>query len=334
MFALRLFSRSASREPSASHVTPNPFLDQNFNSVWKTADADSSTPQASALDADALYEMCVAEEKTLQILEEEDLCYKCPVEGSEPRCLQPVSLVAFARVFLTFLDGNFDAGNLDDMLVPPITCEMLRDRWTPVLQGYFTSMITSCTNYMLEWYGDKPLEDGKYSQCLDERIRTATVVSFRDCVDFGLSSVPFSPIVPRDSPLQVDDQFLLTGKVRYTSSIYATKSDADSAQRMFDLDQAGRFPSSGREGSPFEQVYYELTVNSMYTTIKVGFYERSINMLFPMDVAISTAALVITSSCILFHTRSPFITLLGLSQIMFAIPVAYFVYYWFCGFPL
>ena len=48
----------------------------NLNSVWKTIDADELSPVVSALDADALYEMCLAEEATLQTLEEHDLCYQ------------------------------------------------------------------------------------------------------------------------------------------------------------------------------------------------------------------------------------------------------------------
>ena len=74
----------------------------NLNSVWKTIDADELSPVVSALDADALYEMCLAEEATLQILEEHDLCYQCPIDKTDDsapkKCIQPFSLVAMTRI--------------------------------------------------------------------------------------------------------------------------------------------------------------------------------------------------------------------------------------------
>ena len=46
--------------------------EKNLNVVWKTKDAESKDPNMSLLDADSLYEQCVAEENTLSSLESTD----------------------------------------------------------------------------------------------------------------------------------------------------------------------------------------------------------------------------------------------------------------------
>lgn len=133
---------------------------------------------------------------------------------------------------------------------------------------------------------------------------------------------------------QVDDEFLGSGRVMYTSSIYATRGDPDSVRALYDLDAAGRFPSSGGEDSPFVGVRYEASFNSLYSTDGVGFYEHRMNTVLPWDMVISNAALMVTTLCILSHTKSPFVTLVGLAQILLALPVAWFIYYFILRFPL
>lgn len=70
----------------------------------------------------------------------------------------------------------------------------------------------------------------------------------------------------------------------------------------------------------------------MYSTGEEGFYEMYLNDLLPKEAAIALAAVLVTSLCILMHTKSPFLTLLGLMQITLALPVAYSIYYFICGF--
>eukprot|EP00584_Thalassiosira_punctigera_P012696 CAMPEP_0172573132 /NCGR_PEP_ID=MMETSP1067-20121228/136035_1 /TAXON_ID=265564 ORGANISM="Thalassiosira punctigera, Strain Tpunct2005C2" /NCGR_SAMPLE_ID=MMETSP1067 /ASSEMBLY_ACC=CAM_ASM_000444 /LENGTH=1496 /DNA_ID=CAMNT_0013365729 /DNA_START=147 /DNA_END=4637 /DNA_ORIENTATION=- len=275
----------------------------NFNSIWKTADADLEVPKISALDANSLHELCLAEEKTLSLLEKEDLCYKCPLDESTSKCLQPFSLVALARIILGFTDG-LDAKE-SFILAPPYSCDELQSKWSSTIQTMVTSILTECTNYMMEELEGSDPQGGQYDYICEE-LKTATVV---------------------------DNEFLLTGVVKYTSSIYATKNDDDSVLAMYELDRAGKFPTSGQEDSQFEGVYYELTINSLYTTPELGFYEHFLNYILPWEVVLSTGALTITTGCILFHTRSPFLTLLGLMQIMFALPWAYFVYYFILRLP-
>jgi hypothetical protein len=48
----------------------------NLVTMWKID--ESKEMSVSALDAEALYEMCIVEEHTLRVLSENDLCHKCP----------------------------------------------------------------------------------------------------------------------------------------------------------------------------------------------------------------------------------------------------------------
>ena len=51
------------------------------------------------LDAESLYEQCLAEENTLVELESTDSCYKCGGEENG-KCVDPYSLVLMARLHL------------------------------------------------------------------------------------------------------------------------------------------------------------------------------------------------------------------------------------------
>lgn len=277
----------------------------NLNSVWKTIDADELSPVVSALDADALYEMCLAEEATLQILEEHDLCYQCPIDKTDDnsapkKCIQPFSLVAMTRLYLNMLNGKTDL----EFYTPTITCDELQSKWTRDHQSSFTSILKSCTLYTMEVTKLIPVDDGgEQSKCA--------------WGDLGASLGAL-----------VDTQFIKTGQVRVTSSIYATKDDDESASLMF---EAFSSTIDEKDTSSFQAGLYELGVNSLYTTSKFGFYELYIFETLPKELRISIAALIMTSLCILLVTRSPFLTLLGIVQIIMALPVAYFIYYFICG---
>ena len=88
----------------------------NLMGVFKTVDANEEGGSSSndedeggggggtrsALEAGALYDMCVQEARVLQQLEDNDLCYKCNLDtGEEEKCIQPYSLVAAARLYLS-----------------------------------------------------------------------------------------------------------------------------------------------------------------------------------------------------------------------------------------
>ena len=294
----------------------------HLTTIWKTIDAGDTTTdnEISATDANALYEMCVVEEINLRVLDENDICHKCPVvvkgESSNPsnisddreerKCMKPYSLVTLARFYLLFLEGNLEPlSNTREFVEPSLSCDDLRSQWTDAIEVQFTSLLETCTNYMLERVGLAE-STGKYDACAEFPINTAPIV---------------------------DDDFLLTGIVQYTTSIYATKADKQSVDKLYDLDQSNRLVGVASD-EYFQHAYHEVAINSLYTTSKQGFYERYLLSLVPRDAAVSIGSLIVTTGCILFHTKSPFLTLMGLFQIVLALPVAYFMYYFVCGLPL
>jgi len=270
----------------------------------------------SALDADALYEMCISEEHTLDVLSENDLCHKCAVENElswdddstkdQERCIQPYSLVRLARLYMRSKSGFFELGT--EHLVPSVSCDGLKRFWTTTVQRKFEEILLECTQSMLEKTQLKPATNADYSLCDDFPMMTASLV---------------------------DDQFVETGRVQYTSSIFATKNDPSSVKAMYLADKENRFRSSPiGKYSLFEQELHDVGMNTLYATAEQGFYEIYLNERLPIDVAISAASLVIAGLCVLVHTASPFLTILGLVQILLALPMGYFVYYFVCGITL
>eukprot|EP00985_Skeletonema_marinoi_P019404 scaffold11118_cov229-Skeletonema_marinoi.AAC.4 len=289
----------------------------NLVNMWKIS--DSSEMSESALDANALYEMCIAEEHTLNMLSENDFCHKCQVEkkswswstGSatekEERCIQPYSLVGLARVYVRAQYGYKSLGT--QHILPSMSCERLKSAWTATVQREFKEILLECTSYMLKELRLTPPTNLEYSSCKDFPIMTASLV---------------------------DDLFLDTGRVKYTSSIFATKNDYASVKLMYNAEkgQLLQKPLKNEEyssSSSFEDNLFDVGMNTLYTTAKQGFYEMYLEGSLPADAAIFSASLIVAVVCVLIHTRSPFLTIMGALQILLTLPLGYFVYYFICG---
>jgi hypothetical protein len=275
----------------------------------------------SALDANALYEMCIAEEHTLNTLAENDLCHKCLVEkktwpwstGStteeEEKCIQPYSLVGLARVYMRAQYGFKSLGT--EHILPSMSCERLKSVWSARVQKEFKEVLLECTSYMLEELQLTPASNLEYSSCKTFPIMTASLV---------------------------DDQFLDTGRVTYTSSIFATKNNPASVKLMYNAEKGkllqNPLKSEEYSSSSFEDNFFDVGINTLYATSKQGFYEMYLEGRLPVDVAILGASLIVTVVCVLIHTRSPFLTIMGVLQILLTLPLGYFVYYFICGVTL
>ena len=78
--------------------------ERNLMPIWMTEDAEDAedkNPKMSMLDADAMYDLCMAEQNTLNALEDDDSCYKC-----SGKCIDPYSLVLMARLHLVGNDPS------------------------------------------------------------------------------------------------------------------------------------------------------------------------------------------------------------------------------------
>jgi hypothetical protein len=293
----------------------------NLVNMWKISDLSEKMSE-SALDANALYEMCIAEEHTLNTLAENDLCHKCLVEkktwpwstGStteeeEEKCIQPYSLVGLARVYMRAQYGFKSLGT--EHILPSMSCERLKSVWSARVQKEFKEVLLECTSYMLEELQLTPATNLEYSSCKDFPMMTASLV---------------------------DDQFLDTGRVTYTSSIFATKNNPASVKLMYNAEKGkllqNPLKSEEYSSSSFEDNFFDVGINTLYATSKQGFYEMYLEGRLPVDVAILGASLIVTVVCVLIHTRSPFLTIMGVLQILLTLPLGYFVYYFICGVTL
>jgi hypothetical protein len=108
----------------------------------------------------------------------------------------------------------------------------------------------------------------------------------------------------------MDEFFDTTGNVEYTSSIFATTED------MVD-DLYENVDHYGKGGDRIEAAYD--TQDQDFVNILA---ENAVGM----DMLLATGSALITAIAILIHTRSPFLTLVGLIQIALSFPLAFFIY--------
>jgi hypothetical protein len=283
----------------------SPYMTENqqlkLTTVWKTQDESQN-----ALDSEALYQMCMNEKHVLESMEEHDLCYKCPVESNEgsrrqERCIQPYSLVAAARLYLQAVSTWSIDFTSDIYLQPSLSCEDLRNAWTKTVQSDFTNVLLDCTDSLLAEY------------------------NLRESVsDPPTCLLPDAKIVAS----LVDVNFPTSGKVEYTAAIYASKQDTDSLDELYKLDKSGSF---SQEGDALTG-HYEVGFQPLYLNPDGGFYMRDIHRATAMDILLGLAAGL--ASCVVagWHTKSVYLTLFGLLQIILALPITWVLYRFVLGF--
>lgn len=262
--------------------------EKNLQAVWRTDDAEAKEPELNMLDGKVIYDLCVAEENTLGSLEGSDTCYKCPLEGADDRCIDPYSLVLMAR---SHLSGN-DPSKVT-ALSKSISCDALKDSWTPTVQRQFTTALKTCLGWTVMMAGGT--DNGMPIQVTNP--------------------CPFPFMV---LPTVVDEAFPNTDDpiVRYSSSFFATKK-GDALEKMYESSEAGDFDRLGG-GSDAE---------GAYDTPARTFYDYYSEAIAGRDMTLAVGSALVTVVAMLVHTRSPFLTLMGLFQILLSFPLAYFVYY-------
>jgi len=114
-------------------------------------------------------------------------------------------------------------------------------------------------------------------------------------------------------PALLDDLFHATGEVQYTSSVFATTSDmvGDLYDAVKEFDRGGKL------------------VKAAYDTQEQDFVNLLTEDVLGRDMSLALCSALITAIAILIHTKSPFITLVGLLQIMLSFPLAFFAYTFF-----
>lgn len=117
-------------------------------------------------------------------------------------------------------------------------------------------------------------------------------------------------------PILVQDDFGETELVMYTSSIFAT--DETHVDEMYE-----KVDSFDKGSDSIEGAY-----DTQYEHFSTVFTDAAVSR----DMTLAMGSAVITFLAILIHTRSPFLTGIGLLQIVLSFPLSFFVYTFICGF--
>ena len=109
----------------------------------------------------------------------------------------------------------------------------------------------------------------------------------------------------------VDEKFDKTHQVVYTSSVFASqRHEMDALYAGVDSYDRG----SGK------------VVKGTYDTQNQDFVGLYLNQALTRDMSMAMGSAIVVAFAIMLHTRSPFITLVGLAQIILSFPLSYFVY--------
>jgi hypothetical protein len=126
----------------------------------------------------------------------------------------------------------------------------------------------------------------------------------------------------------VDIKFAESGKVEYTTAIYASKQDTDSLDELYKLDKSGAF---AEEGATLKGVY-EVGFQPLWQHPDGGFYSREFLRVFYWDVLLAAVGCIASGLFIFWHTKSLYLTLFGLLQIILTLPISWVLYRFMIGF--
>ena len=250
----------------------------------------------SLLDAKSLYEQCLAEENTLVELESTDSCYKCGGEENG-KCVDPYSLVLMARLHLVENDvSQFSMSTPSEAM----SCDTLRSSWTAIVQDEFTTQLKSCVDLSI--------------------LMSSDVVNKTDAImNSGLTCpFPFGFLTT-----MVDESFPTSNPpiVQYSSTYYATKNSQIIVEEMY----------NANENNDYDRAEDSSLLSGVYDTTDEDFYDYYSDSIVGRDMALAVGSAGVTIIAMMIHTKSPWLTLMGLFQILLSFPLAYFVYYFIGG---
>jgi len=172
------------------------------------------------------------------------------------------------------------------------TCNELKDVYTPAVQEDFTNTLVTCVGEIWATYDSVTQQYGDTPSC----------------------PTGFQPSI-------VDFDFGRNGNnlLRHTSSIFVTyNSDDPDAEAIFEV--TDEFVLTD-----------ELIVGSTYDTRRETLNELYTDSILLADMALAVGSLIITFLAVGLHTKSAWLTFMGILQVIFSVPLSYFVYYFFAG---
>ena len=140
------------------YSSPYVLLQDNLFAWWELVEDTSLSSDQEAqsiLNPTSIQAICIAEEQTIKVLRENDLCGSCSTGTTEKECLQPLSLIFVLKHYLSDMNDNEDGnasgnGNVD---VSDMSCEELTSAYTNV-QESFTQTLVNCAEELRASYGN------------------------------------------------------------------------------------------------------------------------------------------------------------------------------------
>ncbi len=280
---------------NADKYYSNLLAKDNLYAVYKT---DS---EKSILDSDVLFDICESETATQQVLEEKGLCGGC----DDSQCLPPHSLLLVLRLSLNGLD---------------LSCSELKERYTASVQENFTNTLVKCTQGIYESYDSI----------------TRTYVTPDVCP-------PLFQVNLVDQSFGIDGENFL----RYSTSYFITYSK--DKKKLFKAKKNFSYTDTNLVSTTydtFRETLSEAYIDSLLIGDMVSqmdgmcafenFISLMLFLIFP-ELFLQTLAvgsMMITCIAMGIHTKSVFLTIVGIFQIIFSVPLAYFVYYFILGIRL
>jgi protein dispatched 1 len=151
-------------------------------------------------------------------------------------------------------------------------------------------------------------------------IQHATEQEMTKCVQYlrGVTDFLYDAEIDRGpcpsifSPHLVDNLFDKTGRVTYTSSIFVTYRNRTDIKLMYKYAQEFDHGGSHLKGAYDTQISHFIEFYGTTRALK--------------DIPLAAGSAMITAMAMLIHTRSPFLTLMGILEICLSFPLAYTVY--------
>jgi len=198
--------------------------------------------------------------------------------------------------------------NNNQNCLPPYSLVFLVRLLLSMELGTFEMMNVDCNEMMDAYTRQAKMFPTEVENDLLECAAALETVAFADLEDGLPSECP-----PGFFPSMVDSLFTESGDVRYTSSIFATEDDDETLEAMYELSD------TFARGDPS-------IVQGAYDTKWEDFANLLANGAVNSDMLLATGSAFITTMAMLIHTRSPFLTIVGLVQIMLSFPLAYCTY--------
>lgn len=177
--------------------------------------------------------------------------------------------------------------------------------------------------YSLVFFARLTVQDYGFNLTCDELSSTfstyvsALEVKLQSCADDLKLSYKVGDSLPDSCPLGfsptlVDEKFGTDNSViRYTSSVFASSNDTEA---LYD------------KASEFDRAGWSSVVEGAYDTQYENFVGYKLDDSLTNDMILAMASAGIVAIAIMVHTRSPWMTAVGLLQIILSFPLSYFVY--------